>query len=72
VIFGYLFVAYLIFITMRGELRTYAGFLLSDVSVATPQASAGPVGGATQAASGSKEVTVGNILTKALPLLGVL
>lgn len=28
VIFGYLFVAFLIFITMRGELRRYMGFLL--------------------------------------------
>jgi hypothetical protein len=28
VIFGFLFFAFLVFVTMRGELRTYMGFLL--------------------------------------------
>jgi len=37
VIFFYLFAAFFVFITMRGELRKYMGFLLS-----TPQASATP------------------------------
>jgi hypothetical protein len=48
VIFGYLFVAFLIFITMRGELPVYAGFLLS-----TPKASgnSGNVGANTQSSA---------------------
>lgn len=28
VVFGFLFVAFLVFITMKGELRTYMGFLI--------------------------------------------
>ncbi|MEB2519811.1 hypothetical protein SOP85_31020 [Pseudomonas sp. YuFO20] len=32
IIFGYLFVAFLIFITQRGELPTYWGFLVSSPS----------------------------------------
>lgn len=42
VIFGALFVAYIVFITVRGELPIYAGFLLS-----TPT----PAGGATTPAN---------------------
>lgn len=43
VIFGYLFVAFLVFITMKGELPVYAGFLLSTPTPApaTVKTSAG-------------------------------
>lgn len=70
VIFGYLFVTYLIFITMRGELPVYAGFLLSNVSVPTPQASAAPIGAASGtgsspggAAGGSSPGTMKDLLS---------
>jgi hypothetical protein len=29
VIFGYLFVAFIVYVTMRGELRQYMGFLFA-------------------------------------------
>lgn len=48
VIFGALFVAFLVFITLRGELPTYAGFLLS-----TPKGGATPPVGKQADNSGS-------------------
>lgn len=55
IIFGYLAVAFLIFITQRGELPTYWGFLVS--SPATP--SNGP------GAAGSGALTTGSVATSA-------
>lgn len=58
IIFGYLAVAFLIFITQRGELPIYWGFLVS--SPATP--SAGP------GATGSGTLTTGNVAASAATL----
>ena len=64
IIFGYLAVAFFIFITQRGELPTYWGFLVS-----TPkQASAGP------AATGSGSLSVGQAaqtISAIAPLAGL-
>jgi hypothetical protein len=42
VIFFYLFAAFFIFITLRGELRKYMGFLLSTPVASGPQVVRGP------------------------------
>lgn len=55
IIFGYLAVAFLIFITQRGELLTYWGFLVS--SPATPSSGPGAVG--------SGALTTGSVATSA-------
>lgn len=54
IIFGYLFVAFLVFIIQRGELPIYWGFLVS--SPATP--SSGPT------ASGSGTLSLGDTAAK--------
>lgn len=41
----YLALAFIIYITLKGELPVYMGFILSPASVPTVTASAGPVGG---------------------------
>lgn len=57
-IFGALFVAYFVFITVRGELPTYAGFLLSA-----------PQGSGTTNASAQSSNIIGSAVT-ALSLAG--
>lgn len=52
VIFAFLAVAFVIFITMRGELRLYMGFLLGSSAGAAPPAP-------TKTASGPDLATVG-------------
>ena len=73
IIFGYLFAAFVIFITMRGELPVYMGFLLS-----TPkQPASGPPAsgsGATGSASSNGDVASGvgdaiSVGVKVLPFL---
>lgn len=65
VIFGFLFAAFFIFITQKGELGIYWGFLVSS-----PQQ---PSSGPTATASGGTASTAlsgpGNIVSQALPLL---
>lgn len=59
IIFGYLAVAFLIFITQRGELPTYWGFLVSS-----PQgSSAGPSASASGAVSNSSVATTLSTIT---------
>lgn len=49
VIFAYLFIAYMIFITLRGELPIYMGFLLSSASSTASTTSATTATSATSA-----------------------
>lgn len=60
-IFAYLFGAYLIFVTMRGELPLYMGFLLSSApgTYAPPTASTAPVGASSGGASGGAAASGG-------------
>lgn len=55
VIAGYIFAAFLIYITLKGELPTYMGFLLSSApsSYAPPTASVAPVGAQASTAGGA-------------------
>jgi hypothetical protein len=52
VIAAFIFAAFLIYITLKGELPTYMGFLLSSApsTYTPPTASVAPVGASTQAA----------------------
>lgn len=65
VIAGFIFVAFLIYITMKGELPTYMGFLLSSApsAYAPPTASVAPVGATASApASGGAAKAGGGAL----------
>lgn len=66
IIFGYLFVAFLIFITQRGELSTYWGFLVS--SPVNPNSSGPQATGSGSLASSSANLaktasTISNLAT---------
>lgn len=63
VIFGFLAVAFVIFITMRGELRLYFGFLFS-----TPVAGQNPSG--TQAATNAQPAASPAKLSDAIGKVG--
>lgn len=65
VIAGFIFVAFLIYITMKGELPTYMGFLLSSApsSYAPPTASVAPVGATASAPASGGAAKAGGGMT---------
>jgi len=66
-IFGAIFVAYFVFITIRGELPTYAGFLLS-----TPQGGSQPQASNTgNAQSSNQAAQATSIVNDAIAVLGL-
>ena len=64
IIFGFLFAAFFIFITQKGELGIYWGFLVSSPQQPSSGPSATGSGGTATALSGP-----GNIVSQALPAL---
>ena len=72
VIFGALFVAYFVFITVRGELPIYAGFLLSTPSggqAGGPAPGVSQVGANSSAASSAAASVTSGIITGAIAAL---
>lgn len=72
VIFGFLAVAFVVFITMRGELRLYMGFLLADPVQPNPTATqAATSAEPAKAASDNLGSTVGTLASFAQALVFV-
>lgn len=59
VIFAFLFAAFIIFVTMRGDLPKYLGFVLGETAPATP---GGPVADTGSQASVSSSSTLNSII----------
>jgi hypothetical protein len=63
-------VAFIVYVTVRGELPVYMGFLTSTASIPTPVASVAPVGAATTTTgSASTPSTLGAVANTGLKLI---
>lgn len=65
----FIFMAFAVFITMRGELPIYMGFILGTSAAPAPVASVAPVGGETSGAGKAASSGKGGFVDKAFGIL---